>query len=456
MGKLRDFGNKLKDSLGKLRREKKPEVIPEETIFAPKLSDECFSLLSSLFDELGPRPAASDASRNAARRIASQFEKFTDDVTVTTGKIIPDITKWHLVSLAVFSSVVFLFSFIGLPYIALPIAILFIIAISRDLAKKSNPLRRFFPSAVATNVHAVIEPEEEVYRTIIFSAHHDTASISGIDDAKMKAVFSMNTALLGFLALSIVSLLSFIEEIFEGRLFRANIPDALIVILLFISFLASLAAVYIISMSGKEYTGGAGDNLSGVAIVTTLGLYFSREKKVGRGMKNTRLVFVSFDGEECEAQGSNIWYSDNSHLLVNAENINFDGIFSEDDLVFLSSDGNGLVSLSQKLAAELSAIASSMGYKIGLGRLGLFGGETDAVSAAIRGIAATTLTGMPPGVDTPSHSTDDTPDKVSPEALSRCLQLAIRFAMKRDERDSVERKTELLLDGNRKYKLSRQ
>ena len=288
MGKLRDFGNKLKDSLGKLRREKKPEVIPEETIFAPKLSDECFSLLSSLFDELGPRPAASDASRNAARRIASQFEKFTDDVTVTTGKIIPDITKWHLVSLAVFSSVVFLFSFIGLPYIALPIAILFIIAISRDLAKKSNPLRRFFPSAVATNVHAVIEPEEEVYRTIIFSAHHDTASISGIDDAKMKAVFSMNTALLGFLALSIVSLLSFIAEIFEGRLFRANIPDALIVILLFLSFLASLAAVYIISMSGKEYTGGAGDNLSGVAIVTTLGLYFSREKKVGRGMKNTR------------------------------------------------------------------------------------------------------------------------------------------------------------------------
>ena len=141
---------------------------------------------------------------------------------------------------------------------------------------------------------------------------------------------------------------------------------------------------------------------------------------------------------------------------MNAENINFDGIFSEDDLVFLSSDGNGLVSLSQKLAAELSAIASSMGYKIGLGRLGLFGGETDAVSAAIRGIAATTLTGMPPGVDTPSHRTEDTPDKVSPDALSRCLQLALRFAMKRDERDSVERKTELLLDGNRKYKLSRQ
>ena len=452
MGIFGDIGRKLRD---KLVKEKKPQAVPEENVYAPKLSDECYNILSSLFDESEPRPAASAESRSFARKIAELFGRFSRDVTLTSCRIIPRLYRWLLVTVAASSAAVFLLSFIGLPYLAFVLSGFSIIAVVDEILKKKDPLRRFFPTDDASNVHAVIEPEEDVQHTVIFSSHHDTAAVSRSEKGKLESFLSVHTAAAGMVALCLVSFIQSIVEIIQGRLLRFNAPGIIFAILLLVSFAASLSSLYLIITSGKSFTKGAGDNLSGVAAVTTLGHYFSREKNAGKGPRNTRLIFVSFDGEECGAQGSAAWYRENSHLLINPVNINFDGIYKEDDLVFLASDGNGFVSLSSKLASELSLIASSMGYRIPSGKMGLFGGETDAVSAAISGIAAATLTGMPPGVLTPAHTEEDTPDKVSSEALSRCLQVAIRYVEKLDNPTKEGKVTTSFLEEGRKYKLSR-
>ena len=96
-----------------------------------------------------------------------------------------------------------------------------------------------------------------------------------------------------------------------------------------------------------------------------------------------------------------------------------------------------------------------MGYRIPVGRIGIFGGETDAASAASASLEAVTLTAMAPGIQTPAHSADDTVDKVSEEALSRAIAIAIRLAGEIDGKRQEGAEESALLSPDRKYKLSR-
>ena len=136
-------------------------------------------------------------------------------------------------------------------------------------------------------------------------------------------------------------------------------------------------------------------------------------------------------------------------------NINFDGLYNEEDLAFLSSDGNGFVPLSASLASRCSLLSIEMGYGIQTGKLGLLGGSTDAASAAAAGIDATTLTSMAKNRETPAHTEEDTPDKVSQEALSMAMSVAIKLINEIDSKDEEEEAAPSILDSGRKYRLSR-
>ena len=452
---FRDIGGKLRNGLGKLRKAKPAPPEPAEAVKAPKLSDEAYSLLQKLYDELGPRPAASPESRRAARRIADIFERISDDTTLTSARIVPRLRHWMLMTAMLVSAIMLLFSFIGLPYISVALGVLFSIAVFRELSGRSNPLRSLFPSDDAANVHAVIEPDGEVERTVILSAHHDTAAIQKTEKGKILSLLSLQTAAIGYAVQLACSAVQVVVELLHGRLLGVNMPHWLLAILLIGASAAALASVYAVSKAEGEHTSGAGDNLSGVSVVATLGRYFSDLKRSGSGLSSTRIVLVSFDGEECGAEGSAVWYRDSSHILINPININFDGLYSPDDLAFLSADGNGLVPLSSSLASRCSQIAAGMGFGVKTGRMGILGGETDAASAARCGIKATTLTSMACGKVTPAHTEEDAPDKVSPEALSIAMSVAIKLIEGMDRRDESASKGPGAFDGDRRYRLSR-
>ena len=452
---FREIGNKLKDSIKKLKKEKAPEKESVESVKAPKLSDEAYDLLVRLYEELGPRPAASAASRNAARKIGNIFETFSEDVTVTTGRIIPRLLRWMRLSMAIAASLAFLFAIIGLPYLSLAISIFFIISSVNELGMKKNPLRSFFPTDDAANVHAVIEPDGDVERTIIFSAHHDTAAVKEKDVEDLLSKLNLQTGVISYICFNAIVLVQIIVEIVQKRFFSFNFPFWPVAILLFLFFTVTIVSLVRTLHPDEEFTSGVGDNLSGVSVVATLGKYFASEKKQGRGCRTTRLVFVSFDGEECGAEGSSIWYRDNSHILLNPVNLNFDGLYSPENLAFLSSDGNGFVSLSASLASKCSLLSSGMGYNVKVGKLGFLGGCTDAVSAAVNGIKATTLTSMADGKESFSHTDEDKPENVSSEALSVAMSVAIKLVEDMDKEDEKDDIHTGLLDNGRKYRLSR-
>ena len=444
--KIDSFGNKGKGD----------ERSVEEGTKAVRLSDQALLLLSQLFSELGPRPAASASSRHAARRIGTEMEKSERDVIFTTSRVYPRARKGMLLFSYLFLIISAMLTLVGLPYLSLLVIGAYVFAFYQEMFGDGGWLRCFMRTDEAANVHVSIEPEEDVRSTIVFSAHHDSARIRREAEGRVGRFASLPFLQPACLALAAVaSFISAIVEISGGIFWRFNFPPVPVILLLLVSLgISALSFSYINSVE-EEYSPGAGDDLSGVSVVVTLLSHFSRERKEGRRMRNTRLIFVSFDGEECGRCGSRSWYHDNGYLIENGYNLNFDGLYGEDDLAFLSSDGNGLVSLSGSLASRCSSIASAMGYRIPVGRMGPLGGETDAASAASASLEATTLTSMASGSRTPAHSEEDTPDKVSEEALSRAIAIAIRLAEDIDGRKQDKQEDAAILLSERKYKLSR-
>ena len=337
------------------------------------------------------------------------------------------------------SAVMSFFNILGLPWISLAVSLFYISQLGNELRKKQNRFRKFFVTSEAYNVHAVVEPEGECRNTVIFTAHHDSAEIRKKDKGVKGILSSIVPMAVSYSALTILSLILLLIEMTRGSFF--GFPHYSIVILSIILLFPLLSAVFYLRSCSGKYSIGAGDNASGIAIITALLHYYSRQKADGQGLLSTRLVFVSFDGEECGREGSKLWYRDNAYLLQNAVNLNFDGLYREDDLAFLTMDGNGFVSLSSSLAFHCSAIASSMGYRTRTGKLGFLAGETDAASAALASVEATTLTAMAPGTSTPAHSAEDTPDKVSEEALSRAIAIGIRLAEEDGRKEEAKEDT---------------
>ena len=65
------------------------------------------------------------------------------------------------------------------------------------------------------------------------------------------------------------------------------------------------------------------------------------------------------------------------------------------------------------------------------------------------------MTSMADGKEGISHTAEDTPDKVSPEALSIAMSVAIKLVDDAERKDENDGASASLLDNGRKYRLSR-
>ena len=394
--------------LKKLKKEKKTEKEVVEAVKAPKLSDEAYAILQDLYDNLGPRPSASTETKTAATRIAEKMK----EAELSSFQMVPRMSHWMMLSAVVLISFSFLFSVLGLPYIAIIVSAFLVFIVYDLLRLRTGFLFSLFPKAEGTNVHAVLEPVNKVENTVIFTSHHDSAQSS----RKIEGIIghlSLQSAALSFALLSVLEILQLIIEIFQRKLFRPGFPALWFVVVFLVVFAVSMLSLLKSIRTEGECVNGAGDNLSGVAVMLTLYSYFAKEQEKGHPLESTRLIFASFDGEENFSSGSMAWYDEHLSLLTNPVNINFDGLYKEDSLSFLSDDGNGFVQLSASLASRLTFLAEGMGYNCQTVRLPFLSGATDAASAALHGIRATTLTGMVADKSNPAHTEEDTPDSRS-------------------------------------------
>jgi hypothetical protein len=172
-------------------------------------------------------------------------------------------------------------------------------------------------------------------------------------------------------------------------------------------------------------TPGAGDNLISSAMGVALAQHFASVPR----LRHTRLVFASFDGEEICLKGSRAFFRRHKKEYhdVKTWNFNVDCPYFITELKFLTTDLNGFVRSSTRLAARLTSIARDLGYKANTK------GMMFCVEAAAAGIEATTPLGMPyarfdeRGRENVYHTPRDTIDAVDPEIVQATIEVFIRF-----------------------------
>jgi Predicted aminopeptidases len=430
-----------------------------ESLKAGKLASLALGRMKELLEKTGPRAAGSEESRTAARELKEAFAPYTDDALITVHRASPGRFYGFFKIASILSPVLVLLCWLGLPYAALILFGVFCYWFFEEFVRYGTvKCFSFFKKKDITNVHAVIEPEGETEKTIIFSAHHDSAPLTRWQsrDKKQYAL----SLYLPFAVLALTGLLSLILTISEAcrlELIRFNLPSVAALVFLLLFSVSQLVFIKLWGFVGDTYSPGAGDNLISSSMLVELAHYFSWKKKNGEGFEHTKLVFVSFDGEEEGLCGSKAWYRQYGSSLVNPVNINIDSPYNRNELCFLTGDANGFQKLNQTLATKLAETAERMGYPAKTGSLPFLSGATDAASAERAGIPSTTLMciSMNGSGNEPYHTADDLPSALSLDTLEAVISILIKYT--EGEETIIKNKGEqpLLLSSDKVFRIVR-
>lgn len=396
-------------------------------------------LTRSLIDTYGPRLTTTAPCTQAARALFRHFEASCDRAYLEDFVTQPNAMTHFIQLLSVIFYVSLAFFWLNLPQISFILESLAIFLFVHQFVLYHELIERFARDATAYNTYGVIEPREDVRNTVIFSGHHDSAHVFTYVAEHPQFYFVRIAVWLSI----IVSFWLYVAWLSATRLlsssFFAIAPRTDAMLRAGIGF--TVAIIGIVPMwrfVGEAGTPGAGDNL----ISSAMSVVLSRSFGKARNLRHTRLVFASFDAEEILLKGSRAFYRRHRKEFneVKTWNFNVDCPYFITELKFLTTDINGSVALSSKLANKLVEIAHELGYKKAHTRQIVFcAGGTDAAEAARNGIEATTLVGMPygradeRGRENVYHTLADTIDTVDPEIVQATMDIFKTFVEQLDK-----------------------
>ena len=409
---------------------------PLDPLRAASLADSALKETQRLIDEFGSRLTGSSSCKKCAIEIDKRINEYCDFSSIQefNHKGIA-YSFWIKFIPYVYISSLLLLLF-GLPILSLALNGLFGFYVYREYIIYKPLFEKKFKDTEGINTHGIIEPKGEVKNTILFSSHHDSAPLLNKNRGDKGYFLNVEAPLLLFGCSVIMNIVQLFVELISKRLFHIGFPPLTSIVLLVLLLLATPIVYKIINFYSKEGSPGAGDNLISSSILIQLSRYFNWRKAADEGLKNTRLIFASFDAEEVGLRGSKIWFDKHEALLKNPIQLNFDCIYSSDELVFIDSDLNGLMPLSKKLAQNCVKLSTSMGYEAKNHPLPFLSGATDAASGYRANVEACTLMALNFGNGIKNsyfHTKNDTVDKIEDKAVEKAISIAIKLSKSIDD-----------------------
>ncbi|MHA2289931.1 MAG: M28 family peptidase, partial [Promethearchaeota archaeon] len=193
-----------------------------------------------------------------------------------------------------------------------------------------------FPKRESKNIIGTINPKNDVQKTVIFSAHHDSAfEFNTFYYLKRFGQIIIN---IGYLGVAIM----FVAIILKLVFFLLSIEFSVLFLvfgIIFIFFIP-IILVYIFFHSYKPVL-GAFDNLSGVAVLLGIAKYLSENRANSEIFpKRTRVHLISFAGEEAGLRGAKRYVKAHYEELVLSQTtvVNMDSIAKEGFIVILNKE----------------------------------------------------------------------------------------------------------------------
>ena len=379
------------------------------------------NLTAEIIDEFGPRLTGPPSCKKAGERLKAELKKSCTKTTSEAFQCSRDAFLYFIRYFSISYLGTFICLIAGGDWTILAAVLTSfgcIMAICEFVFYKEfiDPL---FKKTDGYNISGTIEPTAEVQQSIIISGHYDSPHVFRFlnKNQKLYKLRVIITTGLYFL-ITATSLWTSYQWITQPGSFEIN--KELIYILGF-GVIFMLQYFFFVSW---DVSPGAGDNLISSAIAIKLADHFSIQN-----LTHTLLVFLCPDAEESGLRGAREYVKLHRETLqsIPTYNINMDSIYRLQDLRFLKSEINGTVSLDEKLGQKCMKIAKSLGYNIPNMNMPFGGGATDAAEFAKAGIPALSIIGLDTTFtsgDVPYHTNFDNVDKIEPEAVLACMQIA--------------------------------
>ena len=395
---------------------------------ADKYQDYMYSLVKRVIDEIGPRPACSEAEKKLGRLLVEEWRPLCDTVetepfTCRPGAFLGVIRLSVVLCLA--SIILYWFY----PFAAFVLATLSLSMLVLETIRYREFIDFLFLPEHGENIVGTIRPRGETRRRVIVSAHQDSAY-----EFRIWRLFG--TAAVPLMGLTILGILVAIGASLArtiGYLGGAGNATGFTVLGIVMAAFSPVIALFFFFLSDRSVP-GAMDDMTGIAILDATGRHLHESRSDGAFFpENTEVVLLATSSEEAGLRGAKRYAK---RHLAELNKLPTYGIFLESTAderhltvatgeVFTGAKHDrGLVDMARKAAVGHNWPIKSKPIPLG---------ATDAVAFSKEGIRATCLLSQDTTRLVPNyHTREDTPEHVRPEALSVTLQLVLEMIQQID------------------------
>ena len=391
-----------------------------------KYTEDVYRETQKIIDLFGPRLAGSKSALDAGDYIYDSINEFADDAFKEEFYVYQGaFLGW--IRILVFNYLCALvFLWLDYAWISFVLLILSVIVLVLQFFLYLPLLDKFYPKKKGKNVYGKIEPKNEVKQQIIISGHHDSARIFNFFIRQPKLYNLRTTGSIALvIILSLVSMISFLTPWLDA-------------ISLYVNIIFSITFLLVGQMwffASKKGTPGAGDNLVASMIALEIGKHFQFKES----LKHTRIIVLSFDAEEEGLRGARAYVKAHEKELKEIPTylLNADCLYDENEMFFLTSDLNNFVKFDDGFTDELLDVSELEGIFTFKQPLAFLTGGTDAAEFAKKGIASTTLIGMPwsnSNRNQSYHTPNDTLEHVHFEVVYNTMKLFMAYIKYKDNK----------------------
>jgi hypothetical protein len=346
--------------------------------------------IQDIITRFGPRPAGSEAERNAQEFVANDMLRYTEDVQVLAF-MAPLTAKFAKMKGYAISYMLALVVFWFSPTIAMVMSVINTIILVCDLMRNDGIADFLFRKRMSWNVSATLEPRGEVKSTLIFSGHMDSTN-----ECTWWYRFKQYGAHLTIATGIVISLFSvfLVWYVAADYFIYDDMPRYSFYIYLGFVILSPLTIIYF-TFHGDIAVDGACDNLSGVILAKNIVSTYADPKHRGKStLQNTRIRFMSFGSEEKGLRGSTAYVSSYINKLreENAHLINIDSVRLPDEISIITGEIMSFVSFDKFLIGQTQKAFQTASIPVKSGTLPM--GGTDAIPFQQKNIPALSIIGM--------------------------------------------------------------
>ncbi len=327
-----------------------------------------------------------------------------------------------------FTWILSLFLLLIFPWVSAFILFILLILFLGHFVIYGNWLDFLFPLKRSVNVTGIINPESEIKQTVILSGHID--SVREFIWFKRWKFMGMFSFLLAGLLIPLLLIFNLIILITGGILTPFNAWF----IVWSVFLLLSVSQITYILPFGKIVVDGAIDNLSGVALASETGRFFSGGKGGVERLKHTRIIVASFACEEAGLKGSLEFVKKYGEELKKGNSflINFDSIKNDKFLTLQPAEIMTLTKFNSQLFEKLKTSFENCGVEYFVKSTPV--GATDATSFQRAGIPSASIIGIPTDSLDPSyHTRYDTVENLDPAGIEKLKLVMIDFLKNSDK-----------------------